>query len=74
MPHSQPNYFYAFPTLFWVDKFNEIKISFVTCTIDLVGQSRLTTTLTISISVIRSAYTDPESQGIELNRIECDIE
>ena len=39
--------------VFWVDKFNEIKISFVTCTADFVGQGRLTTILTISISAIR---------------------
>ena len=41
--------------VFWVDKFNEIKISFVTCIADLVGQSRLTTILTIFISAIRGA-------------------
>ena len=40
--------------VFWVCKFNEIKISFVKCTVDFVGQGRLTTTLTIPISVIRS--------------------
>ena len=38
-----------------MDKFNEIEISFVACTVDLVGQGRLTTKLTISISVIRGA-------------------
>ena len=36
--------------IFPVDMFNEIKISFVTCTVDLVCQGRLTTILTISIS------------------------
>ena len=36
--------------VFWVDKFNEIKISFVTCTVDLVGQGRLTTILTIKVN------------------------
>ena len=36
-------------------KFNKIEINFITCTIDLVGQGRLTTILTISISVIRCA-------------------
>ena len=45
---------FCFPR-FWVDKFNEIKISSVTCTFDLVGQGRLTTILTISISAIRGA-------------------
>ena len=38
-----------------VDKCNTITIVFVTCTVDLVGQGRLTTTLTISISAIRGA-------------------
>ena len=35
-------------------KFKEIKISFDTCSVDLVVQGHLTTVLTISISVIRS--------------------
>ena len=39
----------------WVDKFNEIKISFVMFAVDLVDQGRLTTILTISISVIGGA-------------------
>ena len=39
----------------WVDKFKEIKISFATCTVDLVGQVHLTSKLTISITVIRGA-------------------
>ena len=38
-----------------MDNFNEIEISFVACTVDLVGQGRLTTKLAISISVIRGA-------------------
>ena len=42
---------FLFPTFF----FKDIEISFVTCIVDLVGQVRLTTILTISISVIRSA-------------------
>ena len=41
----------------WVDKLNGIQISCVKCTVDLVGQGRLTTILItdISISVIGSA-------------------
>ena len=41
--------------IFRVDKFNEIEICFVACTVDLVGQSRLTNKLAISISVIGCA-------------------
>ena len=44
-----------FTHMFWVGKFKEIRISFVTCTVDLVGQGRLTIIMVISISVIRRA-------------------
>ena len=37
---ARKNYFSFFSNVFWVDKFNEIKSSFVTCTVDLVGQVR----------------------------------
>ena len=47
--------FFIVSNVVWVDKFKEMKISFVMCTIDLVGQGHLTTILTISISVIRGA-------------------
>ena len=40
---------------FWVDTFHDINMSFVTYTVDLVGQGTLTTILTISVSVIRRA-------------------
>ena len=54
--HARKMILYLFPTfIFFVDEFNEIKISFVMCTIDLVGQCHLTTILTISILVIRGA-------------------
>ena len=40
--------------VFWVDKFNGIKISFVTCTILLVGHCHLTTILAMFISTQRT--------------------
>ena len=45
------------------DKFNEIKISFVTCTADLVGQGRLTTKLTNKVNGARGK---PNFNYIEL--------
>ena len=40
---------FCFPC-FWVDKFNEIKISFATCTVDLVGQYGGQATLTNEVN------------------------
>ena len=45
----------CFFSVLWVDKYNTMKSILVTFTVDLAGQYRLTTTLTISISVIRDA-------------------
>ena len=38
--------------ILWVDRWKNLKIILVTCTVDLVGQDRLTNILTIPISVI----------------------
>ena len=44
---------FLFPTFFWVDKFNEIKISFVACTVDLVDQYGGQATLTNEVNGAR---------------------
>ena len=43
MQTCQKDDFLFFLIFFWVENFKEVKIIFVTCTVDLVGQRRLTT-------------------------------
>ena len=50
-----------------MDKFNEIKISFVACTVDLVGQGHSTTIYILTISVSESTVHVTELTPISLN-------
>ena len=47
-PPTKDDFFFV-SHIFWVDKFNIIKIIFVTYTVDLVGQGRLTTAVKLTV-------------------------
>ena len=54
---------FLFPHVFWIEKFNENKIRFVTCTVDLVGQYGGQATLT---NEVNGAHHETNFDFIEL--------